>query len=68
MGYTFSAKPPVGEARVNLVLAMLRATQIWGGVTNALPGLRAALGLKDGDERAAVDRCRGQARAWLPRG
>ena len=33
---------PDGEAQVNLVLAVLRATQIWGGTT-ALPGLRAAL-------------------------
>ncbi|MCW2632062.1 MAG: cobaltochelatase, partial [Pseudonocardia sp.] len=34
---------PVGEARVNLVLAVLRATQVWGGRSAALPGLRAAL-------------------------
>ncbi|CAM5252519.1 hypothetical protein SFUMM280S_06802 [Streptomyces fumanus] len=34
---------PVGEARVNLVLAVLRASQVWGGRANALPGLRAAL-------------------------
>ncbi len=33
---------PDGEAQVNLVLAVLRATQIWGGKA-ALPGLRAAL-------------------------
>ncbi len=38
---------PVGEARINLVLAILRATQIWGGDQAAVPGLRAALGLKD---------------------
>ncbi|MFD9816953.1 cobaltochelatase subunit CobN [Streptomyces sp. NPDC059080] len=41
---------PAGEARVNLVLAILRARQIWGG-TSALPGLREALGL---DESAAT--------------
>lgn len=41
---------PTGEARVNLVLAILRARQIWGGTT-ALPGLREALGL---DESAAT--------------
>lgn len=40
---------PAGPARVNLVLAILRARQIWGG-TQALPGLREALGL---DESAA---------------
>ena len=39
---------PQGEARVNLVLSILRASQIWGGETGAVPGLRAALGLKDG--------------------
>ncbi|WP_034237682.1 cobaltochelatase subunit CobN, partial [Saccharomonospora iraqiensis] len=38
---------PTGEARVNLVLAMLRAQQIWGGTVAALPGLRSALGLAD---------------------
>ncbi|RSS92924.1 cobaltochelatase subunit CobN [Streptomyces sp. WAC05292] len=37
---------PAGEARVNLVLAILRARQIWGGTT-ALPGLREALGLDE---------------------
>ncbi|MFC9951827.1 cobaltochelatase subunit CobN [Streptomyces prasinus] len=42
--------PPAGADRVNLVLAILRARQIWGGVT-ALPGLREALGL---DESAAT--------------
>ncbi|MEV5239633.1 cobaltochelatase subunit CobN [Streptomyces cinnamoneus] len=41
---------PTGEARVNLVLSILRARQIWGGTT-ALPGLREALGL---DESAAT--------------
>jgi len=46
---------PVGEARVNLVLAVLRANQVWGGVHGALPGLRAALGLSDDAGRSAVD-------------
>ncbi|MET7903623.1 cobaltochelatase subunit CobN [Streptomyces sp. NPDC005355] len=41
---------PTGPGRVNLVLAILRARQIWGGTT-ALPGLREALGL---DESAAT--------------
>ena len=66
---------PVGEARVNLVLAMLRASQVWGGTSNALPGLRSALGLKDGAELAAVDAIEAQAKSlvqaaedvsWLP--
>ena len=33
---------PAGEAQLNLVLAVLRATQVWGG-SRALPGLRSAL-------------------------
>lgn len=37
---------PTGEARVNLVLSMLRARQLWGG-ERALPGLREALGLRE---------------------
>ncbi|MFD6812481.1 cobaltochelatase subunit CobN, partial [Streptomyces anthocyanicus] len=41
---------PTGPERVNLVLSILRARQIWGG-TQALPGLREALGL---DEAAAT--------------
>jgi cobaltochelatase CobN len=45
---------PVGEARVNLVLAILRASQVWGGRT-ALPGLRAALAAWVGlDEQALL--------------
>jgi cobaltochelatase CobN len=38
--------PPAGQNRVDLVLAMLRARQIWGGSV-ALPGLREALGLTE---------------------
>jgi len=38
--------PPSGQNRVDLVLAMLRARQIWGGAV-ALPGLREALGLTE---------------------
>ncbi|MBM9468142.1 cobaltochelatase subunit CobN [Nakamurella leprariae] len=56
---------PTGTPRVNLVLAMLRATQIWGGTVAALPGLRAALGLKDGAELAAVDAVETRARALV---
>ncbi|MGY1670957.1 cobaltochelatase subunit CobN [Geodermatophilus sp. SYSU D00710] len=38
--------PPSGQDRVDLVLAVLRARQIWGGSV-ALPGLREALGLAE---------------------
>ncbi|HZG93602.1 MAG TPA: cobaltochelatase subunit CobN [Mycobacteriales bacterium] len=34
---------PAGEARVDLVLAILRAVQTWGGAGGAIPGLRRAL-------------------------
>jgi cobaltochelatase CobN len=47
-GLHILGQAPVGEARVNLVLAILRATQIWGGEAGSLPGLRNALGLKEG--------------------
>ncbi|WP_433502215.1 cobaltochelatase subunit CobN [Pseudonocardia halophobica] len=47
---------PEGDTRVDLVLAMLRARQMWGG-EQSVPGLREALGLaEDGSEaRGAVD-------------
>lgn len=55
-----------GDMRVDLVLAMLRARQLWGGET-AVPGLREALGLsEEGDEtRARVDAAEEQARTLL---
>lgn len=57
---------PAGEARVNLVLAILRAAQVWGGQTGAVPGLRAVLGLKEGgDQLGAVDQIEEQARALV---
>jgi cobaltochelatase CobN len=56
---------PAGAGRVDLVLAMLRAAQVWGGRANALPGLRSALGLKDDADLAAVDAVERQARALV---
>ena len=67
---------PTGEARVNLVLAILRATQIWGGEEGAVPGLRAALGLESDSsvveeggharlETRTVDAVEAQARALV---
>ncbi|MBX6390185.1 MAG: cobaltochelatase subunit CobN [Frankia sp.] len=55
---------PTGEARVNLVLSMLRARQLWGGVV-ALPGLRQALGLGDGEGTARTDAVEAVARALV---
>ncbi|MCQ9352471.1 cobaltochelatase subunit CobN [Corynebacterium sp. 153RC1] len=45
-----------GEVRVELVLAMLRARQLWGGA-QAVPGLREALGLNEAgqESRTRVD-------------
>jgi len=46
---------PTGEARVNLVLAILRANQMWGGRSGAVRGLRAALASTfDVDEAAML--------------
>ncbi|GAA2525048.1 cobaltochelatase subunit CobN [Pilimelia columellifera] len=55
---------PVGEARINLVMAMLRAKQMWAGKVAALPGLREALGLvEDGSAgRAETDDVEATAR------
>jgi cobaltochelatase CobN len=45
---------PAGEQRVDTVLAVLRARQVWGG-RNALPGLRSALAAGVGlDEKALL--------------
>ncbi|MFF5081334.1 cobaltochelatase subunit CobN [Actinoplanes sp. NPDC000266] len=56
---------PSGEARVNLVLAMLRARQMWAGKVAALPGLREALGLRDGASTWETDRIETVARGLV---
>ncbi|WP_435771723.1 cobaltochelatase subunit CobN [Nocardioides sp. SYSU DS0651] len=53
---------PDGEARVNLVLAILRAAQVWGGQARSVPGLRSALGLAADAPTTEVDRVEAQAR------
>ncbi|MFI6484750.1 cobaltochelatase subunit CobN [Nonomuraea sp. NPDC050663] len=57
---------PEGQVRVDLVLAMLRARQMWAG-KETLPGLREALGLaEDGSASlSAVDRAESTARALV---
>ncbi|CAM2884245.1 cobaltochelatase subunit CobN [Prescottella defluvii] len=59
-------KAPEGDAEVELVLAMLRARQMWGG-EQTVPGLREALGLSEaGDEdRGRVDAVEAQAHALI---
>jgi cobaltochelatase CobN len=56
--------PPSGQGRVDLVLAMLRARQIWGGSV-ALPGLREALGLAEGASRTETDAAEDSAAALV---
>ena len=57
---------PIGEAELDLVLAILRASQLFAGEQH-LPGLRQALGLaEDGsDDRATVDAAEVRARGLL---
>ncbi|MEU6120371.1 cobaltochelatase subunit CobN [Streptomyces sp. NPDC047123] len=56
---------PAAADRVNLVLAILRARQIWGG-TAALPGLREALGLDESAAtRVTADEAEEKARALV---
>nr|MCH9722760.1 cobaltochelatase subunit CobN [Actinomycetes bacterium] len=57
---------PTGDAELDMVLAILRARQLFGG-EQSMPGLRQALGLaEDGtDDRADVDDAEQQARGLL---
>ncbi|GFG54937.1 cobaltochelatase subunit CobN [Mycolicibacterium agri] len=65
-GLHILGQAPAGEAELDLVLAILRARQLFGG-DQTVPGLRQALGLtEDGtDDRAAVDEAETRARALL---
>ena len=57
---------PTGKARVDLVLAILRARQMWGGQAQALPGLREALGHKErSGDRNDTDAVEVRARAVI---
>jgi cobaltochelatase CobN len=59
-------RAPDGTDRVNLVLAILRARQMWGGRAQALPGLREALGyIERSDQRVSLDAVEAQARALV---
>jgi cobaltochelatase CobN len=66
-GLHILGQAPEGEARINLVLAILRARQIWGGDSGAVPGLREALGLLEGKgaAMAEVDRFEAEARGLV---
>jgi cobaltochelatase CobN len=54
-GLHILGEAPAAEQRVNLVLAVLRAAQVWTGTSGALPGLRAAVAAEHGlDEKALL--------------
>ncbi|MBF6474548.1 cobaltochelatase subunit CobN [Nocardia abscessus] len=57
---------PVGGSELDLVLAMLRARQLWGG-ERSVPGLREALGLDEsgGEARERVDAVEDRARGLV---
>ena len=55
-------RAPEGDELINLVMAVLRASQIFGGQVNGILGLRTALGLPDGAPTAEVDALEARAR------
>ncbi|MGY2020792.1 MULTISPECIES: cobaltochelatase subunit CobN [Nocardia] len=59
-------RAPVGGSELDLVLAMLRARQLWGG-ERSVPGLREALGLDEsgGEARERVDAVEDRARGLV---
>ncbi|PSR65462.1 MULTISPECIES: cobaltochelatase subunit CobN [Nocardia] len=65
-GLHILGQAPAGEGELDLVLAMLRARQLWGGEV-AVPGLREALGLDESGEesRERIDVVEQRARTLL---
>ena len=47
---------PEDEGMVNLVLAILRSNQVFGGRTDGIPGLRVALGLPEDQQDVSITR------------
>ncbi|WP_024796924.1 cobaltochelatase subunit CobN [Tomitella biformata] len=64
-GLHILGEAPDREGRINLVVSMLRAAQIWGGKSHALPGLRTALGLAEGADSKATDAAEKTARTLV---
>ena len=65
-GLHILGQPPVGDNLVNLVLAVLRANQVFANQVNGIPGLRVALGLKENESSTAeADAAEEQARALV---
>ena len=61
-GLHILGRAPEGDELINLVLAVLRSTQIFGGQVNGVSGLRTALGLGDEASLPEVDAVEAQAR------
>ena len=57
-GLHILGQPPVGDNLVNLVLAVLRANQVFANQVNGIPGLRVALGLKENESSTGRGRRR----------
>ncbi len=55
-GLHILSQAPEGEGMVNLVLAILRANQVFGGRTDGVPGLRVALGLPEDQQDVSITR------------
>ncbi|HXP56773.1 MAG TPA: cobaltochelatase subunit CobN, partial [Streptosporangiaceae bacterium] len=70
-GLHILGQAPAGEALNNLVLVILRSAQLWSARWGTLPGLRSALGLKEGTagtdqaSRADTDRYEQTARTLV---
>ncbi|MBB5800662.1 cobaltochelatase CobN [Saccharothrix ecbatanensis] len=69
-GLHILGEAPTGATRVNLVLSILQAKQMWAGEVAALPGLREALGLSESataadHTRTNTDRVEEEARALV---
>ena len=61
-GLHILGEAPEGDELINLVLAVLRSPQIFGGQVNGVSGLRTALGLGDEASLPEVDAVEAQAR------
>ena len=55
-GLHILSQVPEDEGMVNLVLAILRSNQVFGGRTDGVPGLRVALGLPEDQQDVSVTR------------
>lgn len=64
-GLHILGEAPHGEGLENLVLAILRANQVFGGQRDGVPGLRGALGMPDVPSTEQADAAEGHAAALV---